>query len=90
MGAAQIRNQSTNSDTCKKINNTAANKQFYLMKNSNISLTHDWGETWLKMNECLERKSSEDLNCNLGNTKNIELDTNLCLHKQLCQDRKET
>lgn len=60
------------------------------MRNPNISVIHDWGETWMKTQECLERKTSEDLNCILGNTKNIELDTNLCLHKQLPQDRKET
>jgi len=43
----------------------------------------------MKMQECLERINAEAVNCSLGNTKNIEFDTNLCLHEQLPQDRKE-
>lgn len=42
------------------------------------------------MQECLERKRPVDLTCSLRYTKNTELDTNLCPHKQVPQDRKET
>lgn len=59
------------------------------MRNSDISLIHVWEET-LENAKGLESKRPVGLTGSLRYTKNIELDTNLCPHKQLPQDRKET